>query len=112
MSISQPTDVARNPADGTDLAAAEIADPIDGIDFSTDAGEPAEAVAEPREHPAIPRNPLLGVIVAALIAFAFATFGLTAHALVVAFAASTLAVLAAIDIEHRVLPNRIVLPAA
>lgn len=91
MSISATTDVAIEPARGP---AVE------------------HPVSSPAAAPAIARHPLLGVAIVTLVALAVATFGLTVHALVVAFAATTLAVLAAIDIEHRVLPNRIVLPAA
>ena len=39
-------------------------------------------------------------------------FGLTAEALVASFFCVVLVVLSAIDIEHRIVPNRIVLPAA
>jgi leader peptidase (prepilin peptidase)/N-methyltransferase len=51
------------------------------------------------------------VLVVAACAMSVGLFGISGHALVTAVAASTLIVLAAIDIEHRVLPNRIVLPA-
>jgi len=51
-------------------------------------------------------------LVAGLAAASFGVFGLHPRAFIVAFVASVLVVLAAIDIEHRVLPNRIVLPAA
>lgn len=54
-------------------------------------------------------------VVAALIPFAcalaIARFGFEGRALVVAMTAGVLLVLAAIDLEHRILPNRIVLPA-
>ena len=39
-------------------------------------------------------------------------FGLTAEALVAAFFCVVLVAISAIDIEHRIVPNRIVLPAA
>jgi uncharacterized membrane protein (UPF0127 family)/Flp pilus assembly protein protease CpaA len=49
---------------------------------------------------------------AALAALALADFGLGARGWIAATFAATLAVLAAIDLEHRVIPNRIVLPVA
>jgi len=52
-----------------------------------------------------------GVLVLAAVALAFATLPLD-RALVDAIAAGVLVVLAAIDLERRVIPNRIVLPAA
>jgi leader peptidase (prepilin peptidase)/N-methyltransferase len=48
----------------------------------------------------------------ALSALAFARFGPGPRALVAAAVLSVLALLSAIDVERRVLPNRIVLPAA
>jgi leader peptidase (prepilin peptidase) / N-methyltransferase len=53
---------------------------------------------------------IAGVVVF-LAAASFIRFGLSAHALLGAFFVSTLTLLAAIDLEHRVLPNAIVLPA-
>jgi leader peptidase (prepilin peptidase)/N-methyltransferase len=49
---------------------------------------------------------------AAAAAVAIARFGATAHGLIIAFFVATLAVLAAIDLDRRIVPNRIVLPAA
>jgi prepilin signal peptidase PulO-like enzyme (type II secretory pathway) len=46
-----------------------------------------------------------------LVAASFIRFGLSAHALLGAFFVSVLVLLTAIDLEHRVLPNAIVLPA-
>jgi leader peptidase (prepilin peptidase)/N-methyltransferase len=54
----------------------------------------------------------LGVTIAALVAASFVRFGPSARAFVAAFFVAVLAVLAAIDIEQRIIPNRIVLPAA
>lgn len=51
------------------------------------------------------------VLVIAAGAMSFVLFDSTGQALVTAFTASVLLVLAAIDLEHRILPNRIVLPA-
>jgi leader peptidase (prepilin peptidase)/N-methyltransferase len=49
---------------------------------------------------------------ALLIAACFFRFGLTAEAFVAAFFVACMVVLSAIDVEHRILPDRIVLPAA
>ncbi len=59
----------------------------------------------------IPRHPLVPVLAIGLPLLAVATFGIDGRALVAAIASVVLTVLAAIDIEHRLLPNRIVLPA-
>lgn len=61
--------------------------------------------------PRIPRHPVLAVGVVGLVGLSFATFGFEARAFIFAFAAGVLAVLATIDVQHRLLPNRIVLPA-
>lgn len=71
----------------------------------------AEAAAEPRPRPQIPRHPALAVAVLTLAALSFARFGLQPRAFIAAFASGVLVVLAVIDIEHRLLPNRIVVPA-
>jgi leader peptidase (prepilin peptidase)/N-methyltransferase len=49
---------------------------------------------------------------ALLVAACFLAFGLTADAFVAAFFCSVLVVLSAIDVEHRILPDKIVLPSA
>lgn len=67
--------------------------------------------AEPRPAPPIPRHPALAVAIVGLSALSFIVFGLEPRAFIVAFTASVLAVLAVIDIAHRLLPNRILLPA-
>jgi leader peptidase (prepilin peptidase)/N-methyltransferase len=46
-----------------------------------------------------------------LVAASFISFGFSAHALLGAFLVSVLVLLSAIDLEHRVLPNALVLPA-
>ncbi len=61
--------------------------------------------------PPIPRHPLLAAAIALLTVFSFAKFGLAPEAFIAAFACAALCVLAAIDIEHRLLPNRILFPA-
>ena len=52
------------------------------------------------------------LLTALLVAACFARFGLSGEAFVAAFFCSCLVVVSAIDIEHRILPDRIVLPAA
>jgi leader peptidase (prepilin peptidase)/N-methyltransferase len=69
------------------------------------------APASERMSPPTPRHPLLGATIAALTVLSFAVFGFEPEAVIAAFAAGALAVLAAIDIEHRVLPNRILYPS-
>lgn len=59
-----------------------------------------------------PVYPLVEALTAALVAGCFALFGLTAFALLAAGFCCVLVVLAAIDARHRIVPNRIVLPAA
>ncbi len=88
MSVTSSPDVAAGPAPAADPVA------------------PVGAASPP-----IPRHPLLGATIAMLIVVSFVTFGFEPKAFIAAFAASALAVLAAIDIEHRLLPNRILFPA-
>jgi leader peptidase (prepilin peptidase)/N-methyltransferase len=52
------------------------------------------------------------LLTAFLVAACFFHFGLTADALLAAFFCSTLVVLSAIDVERRILPDKIVLPSA
>ncbi len=102
---------------GAGLAQARGEDDL-VIDADVDvrAASPADA---PSTRPApdtpltalIPRHPLVPVLSIGLPLLAVATFGLDGRALVAAIASVVLTVLAAIDIEHRILPNRIVLPA-
>jgi leader peptidase (prepilin peptidase) / N-methyltransferase len=56
--------------------------------------------------------PAVELTAAALIAGCLLKFGPTLHALVAAFFCATLVTVSATDIERRVIPNRIVLPAA
>jgi leader peptidase (prepilin peptidase)/N-methyltransferase len=51
------------------------------------------------------------VIGASAVLLAFARFGFSGHAFVGAFFAGVLVYLAAFDLEHRLIPNRVVLPA-
>ena len=59
----------------------------------------------------IPRHPLVPVLCIGLPVLAVGVFGLERQTLIAVIASVVLTLLAAIDIEHRVLPNRIVLPA-
>lgn len=80
----------------------------------TDATRVAEDEATEHDAPETPRlppHPVVRVLLVGLPVLAFAAFGLSARAVVTAVTAAVLVALAAIDIEHRVLPNRIVLPA-
>jgi leader peptidase (prepilin peptidase) / N-methyltransferase len=56
--------------------------------------------------------PAVELVTALLIAGCVLTFGLTADTLVAAFFCAVLVAVSAIDVEHRIIPNRIVLPAA
>jgi leader peptidase (prepilin peptidase)/N-methyltransferase len=58
------------------------------------------------------RYPLVEAATGLLVVACVLRFGLTPHGLTAAFFCAVLVVLAAIDIEHRIVPNRIVLPAA
>src|SRR5207237_8678877 len=61
----------------------------------------------------IPRRAPAGALAtAALAAWCALEFGLTLEALVAAFFCAALVAVSAIDLEHRIIPNRIVLPAA
>jgi leader peptidase (prepilin peptidase) / N-methyltransferase len=55
--------------------------------------------------------PAVELITALLIAGCVLAFGVTADALVAAFFCAVLVAVSAIDVEHRIIPNRIVLPA-
>jgi leader peptidase (prepilin peptidase) / N-methyltransferase len=55
--------------------------------------------------------PAVELVTALLIAGCVLVFGLTADAVVAAFFCSVLVAVSAIDLEHRIIPNRIVVPA-
>jgi leader peptidase (prepilin peptidase) / N-methyltransferase len=62
---------------------------------------------------AIPvRYPAVELVTALLVAGSFWKFGLSAEAVVAAGFCVVLVVISAIDLEHRIVPNRIVVPAA
>jgi leader peptidase (prepilin peptidase)/N-methyltransferase len=58
------------------------------------------------------RYPLVEGVTAFLVAACVLAFGLTADALVAAFFCAVLVAISATDLEHRIIPNRIVLPGA
>ena len=59
-----------------------------------------------------PLYPAVELATAGLIAACFVAFGLSGEAFVASFFCVVLVVLSAIDLTHRIVPNRIVLPAA
>ena len=101
MSVTTSSDVTVEPAD----PAGEVPEAAVAVE-----GTPAEERVQ-RESPPIPRHPALAGAGVFLVIVSFGIFGLEPKAFIAAFAASALAVLAAIDIEHRLLPNRIIFPA-
>ena len=58
------------------------------------------------------RYPAVELTTALLVAGVFLTFGFTAYAVLAAIWCALLVALSAIDIEYRIVPNRIVLPSA
>lgn len=56
--------------------------------------------------------PAVELLTAGLVAASVAVFGLTGRGAVAALFCAVLVVLSAIDLEHRIVPNRIVVPAA
>jgi leader peptidase (prepilin peptidase)/N-methyltransferase len=58
------------------------------------------------------RYPLVELVTALLVAGCFWKFGLTGSAFVAAFFCIALVVVSGTDVEHQIIPNRIVLPAA
>jgi leader peptidase (prepilin peptidase) / N-methyltransferase len=58
------------------------------------------------------RYPAVELATAVLVAACAARFGLSLDALVAAFVCATLVAVSATDLEHRIVPNRIVVPAA
>jgi leader peptidase (prepilin peptidase) / N-methyltransferase len=58
------------------------------------------------------RYPLVELVTALLVGACVLAFGLTADAAVAAFFCATLVAVSATDLEHRIVPNRIVVPAA
>ncbi len=58
------------------------------------------------------RYPSVEIATAALVAACFVAFGLSGYAVVAAFFCAVLVTISATDLEHRIVPNKIVLPAA
>jgi leader peptidase (prepilin peptidase)/N-methyltransferase len=58
------------------------------------------------------RYPAVELVTGLLVAGSVLAFGLTAKAAVAAFFCASLVAVSATDLEHRIIPNRIVLPAA
>jgi leader peptidase (prepilin peptidase)/N-methyltransferase len=58
------------------------------------------------------RYPAVELVTGLLVAASFLTFGFTVEALVAAFFCAVLVAISAIDVEHRIIPNAIVVPAA
>jgi leader peptidase (prepilin peptidase)/N-methyltransferase len=58
------------------------------------------------------RYPAVELFTALLLAGCVLAFGLTLEALIAAFFCAVLVAVSAIDLEHRIIPNKIVLPAA
>lgn len=91
-------------------ASAEHAAPVE-LDAGIDASETeADAVRPLLRSRTVRRR--VGALAIALGALAFASYPLGAGAIIAAFVTVVLVLLAAIDIEQRIIPNRIVLPAA
>jgi leader peptidase (prepilin peptidase) / N-methyltransferase len=58
------------------------------------------------------RYPAVELVTALLVVACVLAFGITFEALIAAFFCAVLVAVSAIDLEHRIIPNRIVLPAA
>jgi leader peptidase (prepilin peptidase)/N-methyltransferase len=82
-----------------------------GAHATAASDDTATAAREYRAIPSIPRPPLVAGTATFLAILCFGVFGLEPRAFIAAFVAAVLVVLAAIDIEHRLLPNRILVPA-
>ncbi len=100
----------------TDAAATEIdlrpmEEPPDLPASLDDVVDARETTADAPLSELIPRHALVPVFCIGLPLLAVGAFGLERQALIAAVASVVLTVLAAIDLEHRILPNRIVLPA-
>lgn len=90
-------------------SASSVAEPP----LLTPATRPGATVEVPDQTAALLRNPVPVTLLAfALAVLAFTSYPPGADAVIAAFMAAVLVVLAATDIERRIIPNRIVLPAA
>ena len=64
------------------------------------------------DAPISPLYPVVEIVTAGLIVACFAVFGATAWAALAAGFCAVLVALSAIDVQHRIVPNRIVVPSA
>jgi len=106
---ADPFDIRRIELDGETSVWLPAPRPIEG------ANPEPEPEAEPAPAPARPAAPVRPVAVVAAVAVAGAALlrlGLTGEGLLAASTLAVLTVLAAIDLEVRLLPNRIVFPAS
>lgn len=87
--------------------ASSIATRIDAVAGAVPAG-----VDTYTNRPLLGAPGLVAPFVLAAVALAFGAYPLGGEALLAAFAGAVLVLLAAIDLERRIIPNRIVLPAA
>ena len=90
----------------TSSDTSELADPP--VD---EAEEASVERGQPELLPPLSRPRLASSVAAGLVVLSFAVFGFEPRAFIFGFAGAALVLLSAIDIEYRVLPNRIVLPA-
>jgi prepilin signal peptidase PulO-like enzyme (type II secretory pathway) len=73
---------------------------------------PPAAVEKPRDLSHVWRRPLVIGLASVLALLCLVRYGADAHGFISAFTAAVLVVLAATDLEERLIPNRIVVPAA
>jgi len=69
-------------------------------------------IEEPRALARIPRRPLVFALASLLAVLCVVRYEADAHGFISAFTAAVLVVLAAVDLQERLIPNRIVVPAA
>lgn len=81
------------------------------LEPATDPATPS-AIDEPRSISRVWRRPLVIGLASVLAALCLVRYAADAHGFISAFTAAVLVVLAATDLEKRLIPNRIVVPAA
>jgi leader peptidase (prepilin peptidase) / N-methyltransferase len=93
--------------------ATEIIRPVEPVTAVQEAPPAAKTTRRPLREllPHGARAIAVGVVSLALVVGSFATFGFTGHALLGAVFCPVLALLAAIDLEHYLLPNDVIFPA-
>lgn len=91
-----------------------MTDPAENVDDAPapdEAGTPEAATSPSGARPlSVEARTAVAVVIPFACALAIALFDFSGHALVTAVTASALVYLAAIDIEQRILPNRVLLP--